>query len=44
MMTIYLPVIPKWLLYAPMVVGMIMMSVTLVFMILDCMTQSDVYI
>jgi TRAP-type C4-dicarboxylate transport system permease small subunit len=43
-LTTYIPEIPMWILYAPMIIGMAMMAITLIFMILDCMTDSDRYI
>ncbi|MDR1206220.1 MAG: TRAP transporter small permease subunit [Peptococcaceae bacterium] len=42
--TTYIPTIPIWVLYAPMIIGMVMMTVTLVFMILDCISGSEEHI
>lgn len=36
-MTSQIPVIPLWILYVPMVIGCIMMLLTLIFMIIDCL-------
>ena len=36
-MTSQIPVIPLWILYVPMVIGCIMMLITLIFMISDCL-------
>ena len=41
-MTSQIPVIPLWVLYVPMVLGCLLMIITLIFMIADCLnTKSD---
>lgn len=37
--TLSKPIIPLWVLYGPMFIGLILMTITLVFMILDCTTK-----
>jgi TRAP-type C4-dicarboxylate transport system permease small subunit len=38
-MTVSNPVIPMWILYLPMLIGSVLMIITLVFMILDCLAK-----
>jgi TRAP-type C4-dicarboxylate transport system permease small subunit len=35
------PQIPMWILYLPMMIGSVFMAITLVFMILDCLSQDS---
>ncbi len=37
--TLAKPVIPMWALYGPMAVGLVIMAVTLIFIILDCISK-----
>ncbi|MGN1002884.1 MAG: TRAP transporter small permease [Oscillospiraceae bacterium] len=39
--TLAKPVIPMWALYGPMLIGLILMMITLVFMILDCVAKDS---
>lgn len=40
-MTSQIPVIPLWILYIPMVIGCLLMLITLVFMIIDCLNTKN---